>query len=485
MSLWKVISERANLGKPKRRGKYKTYRDMVMISSKRICERCFQRCRRPMVYDLPLPVFVNPEKCTIRLCLTCRRQYFKENPEPVGPNVDVLARMRYGGQIGVESYLRRLYKLRERREERLRPERDARRSALRAALASADIMEVDETDPQAAEFIRNGTSSANQEATLRQIIHSIRNRQEMQSRHRELAQRLSAHGLQVWNNVQLCKAYVERNEGNMDDIVTFMAETDWFLQHTDYKNLRHVTTYECIKLKLRLSSICGVDNEQGKVRALRKYVEKRIDNGQWNDVSLDQNVPSRPPKSLWDNIRKLTASILIEKAKDKFLVSGIRECQEQLFNLDPIDSSSLSNELFTYILDRGAMESIITGNKGKAPSIHCSVALRNTIGKEAFDAFIETNRRFVLDTAQKIYVDQVWDDIPSGISDFAASCKSDPNITTETYLEREDDFIKTKIVEIADFENVHPQYLITLVRKLRSRGCMGIHLLLPCHFSFY
>lgn len=63
-----------------------------------------------------------------------------------------------------------------------------------------------------------------------------------------LYNRLQEHNLKIRDDSELCKNYIDNNDGNIDDVVDMMIEMNWFCKYTNYNNYyRNIDTYDRIK----------------------------------------------------------------------------------------------------------------------------------------------------------------------------------------------------------------------------------------------
>ena len=129
---WQKISITANLGKPKARGRRITYYGMVLASSHRICERCYEVCKKNIPFQAALPLHVKEQDKSMRLCLDCRREHLAEYPE----SEDSYIAKRYGGQVGLDAVQQRRKAIIERKESL--KELKARRYSARCARLARD-----------------------------------------------------------------------------------------------------------------------------------------------------------------------------------------------------------------------------------------------------------------------------------------------------------------------------------------------------------
>ncbi|KAJ3178678.1 hypothetical protein HDU85_005081 [Gaertneriomyces sp. JEL0708] len=72
---------------------------------------------------------------------------------------------------------------------------------------------------------------------INEIAETIRTKDQRKSR---LVEALQKHRLTLRNDSRICEAYIERNEGVLEDVVRVMVEMHWFFNHTDYASLRWV-----------------------------------------------------------------------------------------------------------------------------------------------------------------------------------------------------------------------------------------------------
>ncbi|KAI8138502.1 hypothetical protein BJV82DRAFT_631054 [Fennellomyces sp. T-0311] len=466
LPIWKHIATAARIGVPASRGKRKTYYGLVLANSNRICENCYQTCRRVIVYEAPLPVFLDEHNKKIHMCLPCRRAHFEKHPEPVGPHDCGVLRNYYGGQVGIDAQKRRSRQMREKRDERLEPVRNERRAFLESVFTKAD-MAMDDDDPEVLDFIRYaGDNEVHRRAWANRIMESVLRRRAMNRRRHDLVERLQTHGVDMQNNMSLCQAYVMYDEGHIDDVVAMTVEINWFVRETNYESLRFYTTHGHSYRRYGGNTVRYANTEHGKARALRAYVRQRLYLRRWNDVSLDENLLARPPETLWWKIRSLTKTIWLEEARDTFLAAGVH-ASEELLQLDPQDPSSLTWALFIRVLDRGALASTAPLTDSESTLIPFSLALRAVVGEDLFIEFIESNTASVMEMAQTLYVEGAVDNPPKAIGEFIAQRGK---VTKKAYADMERTFIKISIPDIAKQEYIHPHYLVKLLEELKEYG---------------
>ncbi|KAI8138501.1 hypothetical protein BJV82DRAFT_582861 [Fennellomyces sp. T-0311] len=270
----------------------------------------------------------------------------KSRASRTGDNVK--ARLKYGGQVGVDAQKRHSQAFCARLDEKHRPYRARRRALIRAAFSEAGLT-IDESSTDVSKFIREGCW--NHEAQhVDSIIKKVQAKQATQQRRLDLVQRLQKHNLRIRDGSRLCSTFIDHGEGHIDDIVMLIVEANWFEKYTNYNELRNLCANEA-KTNRSVTSKFYKNTELGKMRALREYLTQRLMLGQWDDVSLDADTPKRPPESLWQRIRALTSSVWQEQTRACFLEAGVRQSPEVLL-LDPDQASSLTNDLFIRTLHR-------------------------------------------------------------------------------------------------------------------------------------
>ncbi|KAI8144173.1 hypothetical protein BJV82DRAFT_608577 [Fennellomyces sp. T-0311] len=122
LPLWQHISITAKLGEIKARGRRRTYYGMVLSSSHRICEHCYKVCRRNAPYQAALPLHVEEQSKTVRLCLDCRRNYLMKSPESQNQYIV----KKYGGQVGLDAVQQRRKAIIEKKEIKEKMQLDTR-----------------------------------------------------------------------------------------------------------------------------------------------------------------------------------------------------------------------------------------------------------------------------------------------------------------------------------------------------------------------
>ncbi|KAI8138500.1 hypothetical protein BJV82DRAFT_582860 [Fennellomyces sp. T-0311] len=478
LPIWQRISVSANLGEIKVRGRRSTFFGLVHSESFKICEICFKGCKRTTAYEGSLPVYMIEHNKHVRLCLRCRQEYYTAHPEEPSGDITREDLQRCGGYVGIEAQRERIQASREKREEKTQPERAERRSYLRSTLKRAGISQMDESDQDIGNFIRHGAGKEKWQSIAERIITRIHERGAANARHEALTNALSQHGIDVQPNSEILRRYVDHGQGQLDEIVAVIVEMQWFYRETNYQQLQHVAE-ECDESDGYASRRIvrhHVDTEMGKTRALHEYVRRRlISLGQWEDVSLDHDTEARPPVTLWERIRTISQAIWVEEARSRFINAGVHAYRANLFAIEP-SASTMTDQLFMQLLDMGAITSIEPEAREPPPPIPFSMSLRNFIGDRHFDIFIDSNRKHLVNSIKNMYVAEVLGNLPPGISSFMARCKRDLSLTSVLYDALEREFIVNEVAAIARQQNVHPEYVIHLLKVLRQHGHMGQHI---------
>ncbi|KAI8144179.1 hypothetical protein BJV82DRAFT_578222 [Fennellomyces sp. T-0311] len=478
LPVWKTIADTAGLSlKP--RGKVKTYYDLVLKLSDRVCEVCFKGCKKIRIYEMPLPVSLGGQR--VMLCLECRLAHFKSHPESHRSGITLADRQRYGGDVGVEAYRSRNQSRRQKRDEVSHPERAERRTYISQAFAEAGRF-FDETKLSVSNFIKYGGQQSTWEEQVRQIIHAARMGETTAERRREIVRGLGEYGLQLRSDSRLCAAYIQDGVGDIDDIVTVMREMDWYFRETDYQTFRYVEDdYHDYYDYYHRYDHHGyyspphrtyLDSGHGKDCALDQYARNRLDRGMWNDVGSDADTPARPPESLWRTIRQRLAQLWRGYA-DRFIPIGVDACHASLLLCDPSDMQSFNDATIVQVLDLGAAHA----TRNIPENTTFSSGFRQAKGDEQFNAYLNKARTTVKKRTQDKYVAMKIDDLPSGISDFVSRCSDqEPALEANVYDRMERSFIETEIPALAEQENVHPGYLVHLLKELKKRGRISLQI---------
>ncbi|KAI9253413.1 hypothetical protein BDA99DRAFT_519710 [Phascolomyces articulosus] len=85
MPIWKSICLKASLPDPKIRGHCKTFYQVVIKHSYRVCEKCHAYCAKSGS-SASLPVHMEEQKKDINMCLACRKSHFLTYPEQDPPD---------------------------------------------------------------------------------------------------------------------------------------------------------------------------------------------------------------------------------------------------------------------------------------------------------------------------------------------------------------------------------------------------------------
>ncbi|KAI8149972.1 hypothetical protein BJV82DRAFT_677395 [Fennellomyces sp. T-0311] len=375
------------------------YFPMVLSHSRFICERCFGHSPGIGSHSA-LPVFIDTERKILRLCLACRQTHYDAHPEPnEGQGRDYRV---YGGEIGLLAELDHLVELEERRVSG----HIQRRRMLEITLGSMGI-EMDENQTEERNFILHGNGRG-----LNEAVGQILERHGRNARRELLENRLNQVGLRLRDNSRICHDYIRNGVGNIDWVVTTMVEIDWFLRETVYRSLDDIADQvdemgsgdesdsqgsegEELFWQRTVRTNAESDEEQ-RTAALRDYIHQRLSERRWNDVSTDEDTPSRPPQSLWQQIRILSRQIWLEQTGGHYITATIRQFESLFLTFNPMDINSLSNELLRRYLDFGVLEATNDGSQHQPnPHITFSNVLESFLGEEEFADCLNALRRII------------------------------------------------------------------------------------------
>lgn len=141
--------------------------------------------------------------------------------------------------------------------------------------------------------------------SIDEIINTI---QSKNMRKEELIKRLREHNLELRDDSEICKKYIEYAEMQIDKVVNIMLEMDFYYTHTNYSVLykyhQKNDIYYNRSLDYHYKSNSIKISENAKDSALRNYLKKFE---KYEDALLDNAIPH----SLYENIKSIFENKII------------------------------------------------------------------------------------------------------------------------------------------------------------------------------
>jgi hypothetical protein len=290
--VWEEIWRTAGLTKPAQ--KHKSYRELVLVESRTICERCYGKSNASGS-NSPLKITDTDDNLMISLCRKCRCEYYNQHPEPYGEEqagstqgkwhtvitdklakseysltereiynvghyvrsssvslydkqkVVQMARIIHGGDIGIESARNAAIKKGNAISETLRRNKEAKEAQLEQSLAEANIPDMIDNHI-CREYIRSseGKCLALIIIELQAEVEELRLRE---SRALELYAAMEAAGLRNAPYSQIVEDYIELGTGTVEDVISLLRRLEEERRLQDARRLEITAAVEAAVLQ--------------------------------------------------------------------------------------------------------------------------------------------------------------------------------------------------------------------------------------------